>query len=457
MSTGNLPTQLKRELDWLGAATMGLSSVIGAGIFVSIGVVAGISGSSVIGALIISGLLAACNSLNLSQLAVSHPVSGGIYEYGYKYLKPWLGFAGGWLYLLSKLAVAATSALGFAGYFLGNIGMSDAGILVLVAEVAVFLLTLVAFGGMKSSKLSAIIVVSITLLSLLSFIIVGLFFCLAHGFEKLTFTGINSRQEAVNFLQSIALMYVSYNGAARISMVGEEMQDPQKTIPRAVNFTIVVTMLLYISVTVVSLGSLGIEAFAEAARLNSAPLSAVASNFGITTVSILLAIGAATSMLSILLTTILGVSRLLLAMGRRGDMPSFLTKLNSGGTTPGVAVITVGMMIALFVLIGHVEVTWAFGTLGALYRSVIVSLAALRMSDQDRLYPKWLSWLSLLSSLILSFCFELQYWLISFGVIGFGLIWHFAFHQFNSVAGTGLLTNEGSKTVNLNRGGDFPV
>ena len=123
MLNENPPKQLKRELDWLSAAIMGLASVIGAGIFVSIGLAAEISGSAAIAALIVAGLLAACNSLNLAQLAVNHPVSGGIYEYGYKYLTPWLGFTGGWIYLLSKTAVAATAALGFSGYLLNNLGM----------------------------------------------------------------------------------------------------------------------------------------------------------------------------------------------------------------------------------------------------------------------------------------------------------------------------------------------
>ncbi|MFM7365861.1 MAG: APC family permease [Cuspidothrix sp.] len=432
MLSEDSPKQLKRELGWLSAAIMGLASVIGAGIFVSIGIAAGISGSAAIAALIVAGLLAACNSLNYAQLAVNHPVSGGIYEYGYKYLTPWLGFTGGWIYLLSKTAVAATAALGFSGYLLNNIAMTDAGILVPVAETAVFLITLIVLGGMGSSKVSTIVAVSITIFSLFCLIIVGFFFCFSHGFEKFTFSGANSHDWTINFLQSVALMFVSYNGAARISMVGEEIVDPQNSIPKAITFTIVATMVLYVSVAVIGLGSIGAEAFAEATRLNAAPLKAVADSFDIPIVSNLLAVGAMTSMLSILLTTILGVSRLLLAMGRRGDMPNFLTKLNSAGTTPDLAVIAVGIAIAFLVFIGDVKVTWSFGTFGALYRSAIVSLAALQISDQERLYPKWISWLSFSTSILLAFCIEWYYWLIGLGLIGVGLIWHFTFRHVNS-------------------------
>ncbi|KRH95813.1 MULTISPECIES: APC family permease [Cylindrospermopsis] len=442
MSNENDPMQLKRELSWLSAAIMGLASVVGAGIFVSIGVVAEISGSTAIAALVVAGILGACNSVNLAQLAVSHPVSGGIYEYGYKYLTPWLGFTGGWIYLLSKTAVAATAALGFSGYLLNNIGLADAGILIPVAEIAVVIITLIVFGGMRSSQISTIVVVLITMASLLGLITAGLFFCFSHGWGKLTFSGINSYQGATSFLQSVALMFVSYNGAARISMVSEEIVDPKKSIPRAIIFTVVTTMVLYIGVSLVSLGSIGAESFAAATRTNAAPLKAVADSFGIPLVSNLLALGAITSMLSILLTTVLGVSRLLLAMGRRGDMPKLFAKLNTAGTTPEFAVIFVGIAIAVLVLIGDVRVTWSFGTFGALYRSFITSLSALQIGDQERLYPKWISWFSLCSSVVLAFCIEWYYWTIGLGLVIVGLIWRFIFRQLYTSENIQLITKD---------------
>jgi basic amino acid/polyamine antiporter, APA family len=431
MSNTNPPKQLKRELGWFGASIMGLASVIGAGIFVSIGIAAEISGSAVIGALVIAGLLGTCNSLNLAQLAASNPVSGGIYEYGYKYLTPWLGFSGGWVYFLSKIAVAATAALGLAGYLLNTLGLNESGVLVVVAEAGVLVITLIVMGGMRTSKLSTIVVVALTIISLLFLIIVGSFLGLTNGFENLTSSGTNSGNWLKNFLESTALMFVSYNGAARITMVGEEIVEPRKNIPRAVILTIAMTMLLYIGVAVVSLGSIGAEAFSSATREQAAPLQVVAQSFGIPGAGNILAIGAITSMLSILLTTILGVSRLLLAMGRRGDMPSFLAQLNTAGTTPYWAVIVVGVAIALLVFIGDVKTTWSLGAFGGMYRGFIVSLAALRMSDEERLYPKWLTWLSLLSCLLLAFCVEWQFWLIGLGLIGVGLIWFFVVHRIN--------------------------
>ena len=74
---------------------MGLGSIIGTGVFVSIGIAAGIAGPAVIVAVALAAFVATCNGLNSAQLAANHAVSGGTYEYGYKYLNPWFGFTAG--------------------------------------------------------------------------------------------------------------------------------------------------------------------------------------------------------------------------------------------------------------------------------------------------------------------------------------------------------------------------
>ena len=106
--------QLQRELGLAGATVTGLGSILGTGVFVSLAIAAGITGPSVILAIVLAAGLALCNALSSAQLAAAHPISGGTYEYGYKYLSPRLGFTAGWLFLCAKTASAATAALGFA-------------------------------------------------------------------------------------------------------------------------------------------------------------------------------------------------------------------------------------------------------------------------------------------------------------------------------------------------------
>jgi basic amino acid/polyamine antiporter, APA family len=118
--------RLKRELGVAGATAMGLGSIVGTGVFVSIGIAAAAAGPWVIAAIVVAALVAACNALSSAQLAASHAVAGGTYEYGYRYLTPSLGFTAGWMFLCAKTASAATAALVFAGYLMHLTGGDQA-------------------------------------------------------------------------------------------------------------------------------------------------------------------------------------------------------------------------------------------------------------------------------------------------------------------------------------------
>jgi hypothetical protein len=101
-------------------------------------------------------------------------VSGGAYEYGYRYLSPTLGFIAGWMFLCAKTASAATAALGFGGYALAAFGVDGGRARIAVGAAVVAVLTLIGAGGMtRSSRVNAIIV-SITLAALAVFILTGI-------------------------------------------------------------------------------------------------------------------------------------------------------------------------------------------------------------------------------------------------------------------------------------------
>ena len=113
--------------------------------------------------------------MSSAQLAASHPISGGTYEYGYRYLNPTLGFTAGWMFLSAKSASAATAALGFSGYALSVLGLANEGIVpVAVAVAAVALLTVIVAGGMTRSSRANTIIVSLTLGALFAFVVFGL-------------------------------------------------------------------------------------------------------------------------------------------------------------------------------------------------------------------------------------------------------------------------------------------
>ena len=135
MAQGATTRHLRHDVGVFGATMMGIGSMVGTGIFVSIGIAAGVAGPAVLLAIALAAIVATCNALSSSQLAASMPVSGGTYEYGYAYLKPWLGFTAGWMLLCAKTASAATAALGFAGYLLQLVGRESLVVPVAVAAI----------------------------------------------------------------------------------------------------------------------------------------------------------------------------------------------------------------------------------------------------------------------------------------------------------------------------------
>ena len=159
--------QLKRVIGLQGAMMMGLGSIIGTGVFVSLGIGAGIAGPSVLLAIVLAAGVAMCNGLSSAQLAANHPVSGGTYEYGHRWLNPSLGFIAGWMFLCAKSASAATAALGFAGYIAHATGM---GASLPLAVGVVVLVMVIALSGVERSNRVNVVIVSIVILALMVFV-----------------------------------------------------------------------------------------------------------------------------------------------------------------------------------------------------------------------------------------------------------------------------------------------
>jgi basic amino acid/polyamine antiporter, APA family len=409
--------QLQRELGFFSAVMMGLGSIIGTGIFVSIGISAGIAGSSVLLAIAIAALVATFNGLNSAQLAANHAVSGGTYEYGYRYLNPQLGFTAGWSFLLAKSASAATAALGFAGYLLNIFGQPHT-FRIPLALGAVIVLTIIVLSGIRRSNTANTVIVSMTLLALSAFVVTGL-----PRVQLENLTPLLPRDNFAAFLEATALMFVAYTGYGRIATMGEEVREPRYIIPRAIITALLITMALYITVGLVGIGTMGAANFGAEAVASAAPLEAAAQTFGLPLIPLLVSIGAVTAMLGVLLNLLLGLSRVLLAMGRRGDMPSQVARLDAAQTTPYIAVIVIGVLIGGLVLIGNVRTTWSFSAFTVLIYYALTNLAALRLSPDERLFPAWVAWLGLLSCLFLAFWVDVQIWLIGLALLGIGLIW----------------------------------
>lgn len=417
---------LRQEVGIFGATMMGLGAIVGTGIFVSVGYAAGVAGDWIVVAIGVAAIVATLNGLNSAQLAAAHPVSGGTYEYGYRWLHPSLGFTAGWMFLCAKSASAATAALGFAGYGLRLINVEADYLKVPIGLVALVVVVVFILFGVRWSSFFNVSVVSITLTSLAVFVAVGFYTLWFPSGSVADLAPDAEAQEGSplgGILEACALMFVAYTGYGRIATLGEEIRNPSKNIPIAIMVTLGVSMVLYLSVAWVSIAVVGASDFGNAAVTKAAPLEMVAERFAIPQVSYIVSVGAVTSMLGVLINLVLGLSRVVLAMGRRRDLPEIFGRVDAAGRAPTNAVLLVALMIAILVLTGNVKTTWSFSAFTVLIYYSVTNLAAIRMSDSERRYPRVIAWLGLFSCVFLAFWVEPAIWLIGLGLIGAGLFW----------------------------------
>lgn len=409
---------LPRELGLGHAVLLGLGSIVGTGVFVSIGVAAGITGPSVVLAVVLAAGVAAANGLSSAQLAAAHAVSGGTYEYGYRYLGHRFGFLAGWVFLAAKSASAATAALGFGGYTALLLGLgSGAWPRVGLGLGAVAVLALVVLAGLRLSAPANAVVVAVTLGTLLLFSGAALADARAENFAPF-FSGGGR-----GLLQATALMFVAYTGYGRIATLGEEVREPRATIPRAIVITLVATLALYALVAAAGVGAAGAPGLG-AAGATGAPLEVAGRELSLPGVDRVVAVGAITAMLGVLLNLVLGLSRVLLAMGRRGDMPAAAARLDRAGRTPVVAVLVVAALVAGLVAVGDVRTTWSFSAFTVLVYYAVTNLAALRLPSEDRRFPRWVAAAGLVSCVSLAFFVDRAIWLAGLALIGVGLAAH---------------------------------
>ena len=397
---------MKREIGLAGAILMGLGSIVGTGVFVSIGIAAGVAGPNVLIAIFLASLLAICNGLSSAQLAANHPVSGGTYEYGYRWLTPTLGFTAGWLFLCAKSASAATALLGLVGYiYAATVGAQPLdGVLIGLAIVALILLTGLTLVGIKRTNTINSLIVATTLVSLIVFAA----FAVPAAFSRsaLNLEGLFKldKPSSLNLFHATALMFVAYTGYGRIATLGEEVKEPRKTIPRAMIVTLAVTMLLYLTVGFVAVALVGPKELAVSVKTSIAPLLHAAQSLNTPWIQTVLLVGAITAMIGVVLNLLLGLSRVALAMARRNDFPNSLSVVNEKGI-PKRATILVALIIGVLVLIGDVRISWSFSAFTVLLYYSLTNLCAISLEKQSRLYPVWISWVGLLG------CFSLAFWI----------------------------------------------
>ncbi|MDQ3551420.1 MAG: amino acid permease [Bacteroidota bacterium] len=410
--------KLSRSLDLKDAVAIGLGAVIGAGIFVVTGVAAGIAGPAFIVSLIIAGIVASFNALSSAQLAAVYPQAGGTYEYGYRLLHPLLGFSAGWMFLISKLAAAGVVAIGFGSYLFQLLPLTSAGF---YSITAIILLVIANYFGIKKAGAINLIIISITILSLLYFIINGAPQIQKENFAPFSPFGLNGIAEAS------ALLFFAFTGYARIATLAEEVHNPEETIPRAIIITIITAIILYVAVSIVAVGVIGTEAMAS----TTSPLQRVGENISAPGIEFIIVMGASTAMLGVLLSQVLGISRMMLAMSRRQDLPAFLKVIHQQYNVPHSGILLTGSIVVILVLVGSFQFILNAAAFSILLYYTITNLAALKQPQHEKLVHSIIPALGLIGCIAMAFSLPIKVIISGFAILLLGILLRFLIKWIN--------------------------
>ncbi|HUL39571.1 MAG TPA: amino acid permease [Methanomassiliicoccales archaeon] len=395
--------ELQRTLGLFDAYAIGLGAIIGAGIFVVTGVAANLAGPALLLSLIIGAAVSAFTAISFAELAMRIPKEGGGYEFAHELVSPFGGFLSGWMWILSNVLTGTAVAIGFASYLAIFVPLP---VNVMAALACLGVMAVNLWGIRESTTFNDLLVV-FKVAVLLIFVAIGIFLVHPENFAPFAPNG------TLGVMQGAAIIFFAYAGFGRIAMISEEVIDPKRTVPMAIFLALITSTIIYMMVAGVSIGMVGSEALASSAS----PLSTAAaleSPF----LSKLVGLAALAATLSVLLTTLLGMSRVAFAMARNGDLPRTLTRLHPRTRTPIVAIVLFGGLMAIFCIFSSVLFAAALSNFGALVYYALVNASAIRMPRPT--YPRIIPMIGLVTCLGLLIFLGLQAWL--FGVLGLILV-----------------------------------
>ncbi|WP_369751697.1 APC family permease [Cellulomonas sp. URHD0024] len=381
------PQAMVRRLGLRDAVVVGMSAMIGAGIFSAFAPAAAAAGSGLLIGLAIAAVVAYCNATSSARLAARYPTSGGTYVYARHRLgELWAGQAG-WAFIVGKTASCAAMALTVGSYVAPGHARP-------VAVLAVVALTALGWAGVqRSTQLSTVIVV-VSLAALAVVVLASFRGGTADPTNLQPFPG----SDAVGILQSAGLLFFAFAGYARVATLGEEVRDPTRTIPRAISIALLVVLVVYGVVGLSALLAIGAHGLAA----TPAPLQAVVEAGSWAAWSPAVQVGAATASLGALLALLLGVSRTVVAVARDRPPIARLARLHARTRTPRTAEVTIGIVVVALVSTLDLRGAIGFSSFGVLVYYAIANASALTLSRDEGRPPRLIPVVGLVGCLVLA-------------------------------------------------------
>ncbi|MFG3598606.1 APC family permease [Micromonospora chersina] len=406
--------ELARRLGVPDAVVIGLGSMLGAGVFVVFApAAAAAGGAGLLVALALAGFIAFCNAISSARLAARYPESGGTYVYGRERLHPFAGFLAGWGFVIGKTASCAAMALTIGAYLWPGRAR-------LVAVLAVLAVTIVNLRGIGKTAAATRVLVGVVLTVLAVVAVTGAPHVAPDRLAGFADTGVRG------VLTAAGLLFFAFAGYARIATLGEEVRDPERTVPRAVPLALGVVLAIYLMLAVVAVGVLGEQRLAD----STAPLAEVVTAAGLPDLAWLVRAGATVAVTGVLLSLLAGVGRTTLAMARRRDLPGALAAVHPRYRVPHRAELAVAAVVIVVVSLVDVRGAIGFSSCTVLVYYAIANASALTLGrDPARKLPvQLLAALGLVGCLLLAVNLPVASVLTGFGVLALGAAWYVLRH-----------------------------
>jgi len=422
--------RLKRRVSLFALTVYGVGNVLGAGIYALIGEVVGITGNLSWLAFILASITGALTGLSYAELSAMFPRSAAEFVYAEQaFKKRVLSFTLGWIIIFSGILSAATVALAFGKYLAGLIGLPSIFLIISFAVVLVAILSAINLVGIKTSTRTNIIFTLIEASGLIIIIIIGI-----PSFGKVDYFALPPASTFAAVISSVALIFFAYIGFEDIANIAEEVKEPQKNLPKAIIYSIIITTIFYCLTAISIVSILDYDAIAASdAPLNAVAIKELGPIGGIIISSIALFATANTVLIMLMVT-----SRMMYGMARDKALPKGLKKISSEFRTPTIAVVLTMCFTIVPILFGDISFVAHATVFGVLITFILVnlSLIVLRKTKPDMERPfklkpniKWIPVVALLGSIIciaLLFTFDWVVILIQIIIVLCGLVVFYA-------------------------------
>jgi amino acid transporter/nucleotide-binding universal stress UspA family protein len=405
--------QLARHLGLFEATMIGVGAMIGAGIFVLTGIAVGEAGPAAVLAFALNGIVTLFTALSYAELASAIPEAGGGYSYIKKVMPNSVAFISGWMLWFAYIVACGLYAKGFGSYFVeffrrysprfaGSVAslLGDDGTVALItAGVGALFMAVNIVGTHASGKTEDVITLTkIIILSIFIYFGVRQVFN-APGVAKVNFFPLFPRGSQ-GILAAMGLTFIAFEGYDLIATVSEEVKDPKRTIPRAIFFSLAITLTIYLLVVFCCIGAVpsaeGRPTWQLLGQYKEIGIIRAAQSFMPKFGVILILGGGLFATLSALNATVLASSRVAFSMGRDWMLPHSLSQVHSTRRTPVLAISVSGLLFLLVALLLPLETIGVASSLLFLLTFALVNLALIfyrRRSTQPRssfrvpLYP----------------------------------------------------------------------